>query len=122
VRRVVLMIDRQGCVLEETRAGNLGESSIADGELEDEIAALRRQPGAEIIAWGGAGFAPSLSRAGLVDEYVLRIQPVALGGGLPMFRDLPDPLRLELLGARTFDTGTVLQVYEPSHRAGLSRS
>jgi len=31
---------------------------------------------------------------------------VAFGGGLPMFRDLPEALKLELLEARTFDTGT----------------
>ncbi len=62
------------------------ESSIAGGDLADEIATLRRQPGGEIIAWGGAKFAQSLSRAGLVDEYVLVIQPVAFGSGLPLLR------------------------------------
>jgi dihydrofolate reductase len=92
------------------------ESSVARGDLEDEIAALRRQPGGEIIAWGGASFAQSLSRAGLIDEYVLVIHPIALGNGLPMFRDLPNALRLDLQAARTFDTGTVLHVYRPSDR------
>ncbi len=93
------------------------ESSIARGDLADGIAALRRQPGGEIIAWGGASFSQALSRAGLIDEYVLVINPVAFGSGLPMFRDLPEALRLELIEARTFDTGTVLHVYEPSDRA-----
>jgi dihydrofolate reductase len=97
------------------------ESSIARGDLEDEIANLRRQPGGEIIAWGGASFAQSLSRAGLIDEYVLVIHPVAFGSGMPMFRDLPDALRLELLEAQTFDTGTVLHIYEPSDRADRPR-
>jgi dihydrofolate reductase len=97
------------------------ESSIACGELADEIAILGRQPGGEIIAWGGARFAQSLSRAGLVDEYVLVIHPVALGSGLPMFRDLPEALRLKLLEAQTFDTGTVLHIYEPTNRAERPR-
>jgi dihydrofolate reductase len=88
------------------------KSSIARGDLRDEIATLRGQPGGEIIAWGGAGFAQSLSRAGLVDEYVLVIHPVAFGGGLPLFRDLPEALQLELLDAKTFATGTVLHVYK----------
>jgi dihydrofolate reductase len=90
-------------------------SSIARGDLADEIAALRHQPGGEIIAWGGANLAQSLSRAGLVDEYVLVIQPVAFGSGLPLFADLPDALRLELTGAKTFDS-TVLHIYQPSDR------
>jgi dihydrofolate reductase len=97
------------------------ESSIARGDLADEIATLRRQPGGEIIAWGGASLAQSLSRAGLVDEYILVIHPVAFGGGLAMFQDLSDALRLELLEARTFDTGTVLHVYKPSDRAERPR-
>lgn len=97
------------------------ESSIARGDLADEIATLRRQPGGEIIAWGGARLAQSLSRDGLIDEYVLVIQPVAFGSGLPMFRNLPDALQLELLEAQTFDTGTVLHIYEPSGRANRPR-
>jgi dihydrofolate reductase len=90
------------------------ESSIARGDLADEVDTLRRQPGGEIIAWGGASLAQSLSKARLIDEYVLVIQPVAFGSGLPMFRDLPDALQLRLLDARTFDAGTVLHVYEPA--------
>jgi dihydrofolate reductase len=97
------------------------QSSIARGDLADEIAGLRRRPGGEIIAWGGASFAQSLSRTGLIDEYVLVTHPVALGSGLPVFRDLPDALRLELIEAQTFDSGTVLHVYEPSDRPGRPR-
>jgi dihydrofolate reductase len=47
------------------------ESSVASGDLADEIAAESSEPGGEIIAWGGAGFAQALSRAGLVDEYAI---------------------------------------------------
>jgi dihydrofolate reductase len=98
------------------------ESSVARGDLAEEIAALRDGPGEEMIAWGGAGFAQSLSRAGLVDEYVLVIHPVAFGAGLPMFRDLPQALRLELREARTFETGTALHVYAPSRDVSPSRA
>lgn len=91
------------------------KSSIARGDLADEIATLRGQSGGEIIAWGGASFAQALSRAGLIDEYVLVIQPVAFGSGLPMFRDLPKALELELIEAQTFETSTVLHVYRRKH-------
>jgi dihydrofolate reductase len=66
-----------------------------------------------MIAWGGAAFAQSLSNAGLVDEYRLIIQPVALGEGLPLFKDLSAPLRLDLIDARTYPTGAALHVYRP---------
>jgi dihydrofolate reductase len=96
-------------------------SSIARGDLADEIATLRRQPGGDIIAWGGASFAQSLSRAGLVDEYVLVTQPVAFGSGLPLFADLPGALRLELIEAKTFGS-TVLHIYESTDRATRPRA
>lgn len=92
-------------------------SSIARGDLAEEIAALRAQPGGEMIAWGGASFAQALSRAGLVDEYVLVINPVALGGGLPMFADLPGALPLELTEAKVFGS-TALHIYKPGNHAG----
>jgi dihydrofolate reductase len=89
------------------------ESSVARGDLTDEIATLRRQSGGEIIAWGGAGFAQALSRAGLVNEYALVTQPVAYGGGLPLFRDLPDALHLRVVEAKTFSSGTMLHIFTP---------
>jgi len=88
------------------------ESSIARGELAEEIALLKDQPGGEIIAWGGASFAQALSRAGLIDEYAIVTQPVAFGGGKPIFWDLPDALYLQLVSATTFPTGTVLHTYQ----------
>jgi dihydrofolate reductase len=89
------------------------ESSVAAGDLAGEITALRRQPGGEIIAWGGASFAQALSRAGLVDQYAIVTQPVAYGDGLPMFRDLPDALHLKVVEATTFSSGTMLHIFSP---------
>ena len=93
------------------------DSRIARGDLPEEIAALKRETGKDMIAWGGAAFAQSLSQHGLVDEYRLVLQPVALGNGLPLFKGLAAPLRLELVDAQTYDTGAVLHVYRPAPSA-----
>jgi dihydrofolate reductase len=90
------------------------ESRIARGDLATEVAALKREEGDDMLAWGGAGFAQSLSRLGLVDEYRLILQPVALGDGKPLFKDLAAPLRLELVEATTYDSGAALHVYRPA--------
>ena len=89
------------------------DSSIASGDLADEIQDLRRQPGGEIIAWGGARFAQALSRAGLVDQYVIVTHPVAYGGGQPLFRDLSEDLRLKVIETEAYPSGTELHVYAP---------
>ena len=90
------------------------ESTIASGDLADEISALKQQPGNDMLAWGGAAFAQSLSRLRLVDEYRLVVQPVALGDGLPLFAGLAEPFVLDLIDARAYADGAVLHVYRPA--------
>lgn len=88
-------------------------SRIARGDLATEIARLKQQPGKDVLVHGGASLVQSLARLGLVDEYRLRIHPVALGDGLPLFKDLPHALTLRLVSATTFDTGAVVHIYRP---------
>jgi dihydrofolate reductase len=94
------------------------DSRVARGELSEEVDKLKREPGKDMLAWGGAAFAQSLSRAGLVDEYRLILQPVALGDGLPLFKDLDAPLRLQLVDAATYSTGAALHIYRSAANAG----
>jgi dihydrofolate reductase len=89
------------------------ETRIARGDLGEEIERLKREPGNDLIAYGGATLDQSLSRLGLVDEYRLMVQPAALGAGLPLFKDLAAPLHLELVEATTTPTGVALHVYRP---------
>ena len=89
-------------------------STIASGDLADEVSALKREPGKDMIAWGGAAFAQSLSRLRLVDEYRLVVQPVALGDGLPLFAGLTANFALDLVEARAYADGSVLHVYRPA--------
>ncbi len=84
---------------------------VASGELVEEIARLKRQPGKDILAHGGASFARSLVRLGLVDEYRLIVHPVALGRGMPLFSELAAPRVLELVSVTAFRGGAVAHVY-----------
>jgi dihydrofolate reductase len=87
-------------------------SQIARGDLTQEIAALKSEPGGDIIAHGGTAFVQALSKLGLIDEYRLVIHPVALGDGLPLFKDLSGPVRLDLTDATHSPGGTVIHVYQ----------
>ncbi|MGI8881672.1 MAG: dihydrofolate reductase family protein [Jatrophihabitans sp.] len=86
-------------------------TTIASGDLEEEVAKLKAEPGGEIIVYGGFTFAQALTRANLVDEYRLVTRPVALGSGEPMFRDLPAGRRLELAEVTPYPDGTVISIY-----------
>jgi dihydrofolate reductase len=89
------------------------ETHVARGELSEEIGRLKREPGNDLIAYGGATLDQALARLGLVDEYRLMIQPAALGAGLPLFKDMSAPLHLELVEATTYPTGLAIHVYRP---------
>jgi dihydrofolate reductase len=87
------------------------EPTVACGDLVEEVARLKEQPGDFILAHGGASFAQSLAAAGLIDEYRLLLHPVALGRGLPLFSRLPRPLNLRLVSTTAFGSGGVGAVY-----------
>jgi dihydrofolate reductase len=88
------------------------DSRIARGDVAEEIAELKGEPGKDIMVHGGASFVQALSRHRLIDEYRLVVQPVALGSGMPLFKDLAAPLRLRLVESRAFPDGTAICVYQ----------
>jgi dihydrofolate reductase len=82
--------------------------------LQEEIPELKREPGRDIIVFGGARIAHSLIRGRLVDEYRLTVHPVALGAGLSLMHGLPEPQRLELISSTAYADGCVAQVLRPT--------
>ncbi len=95
------------------REGSWPTTRIARGDLAAEIAAIKAEPGADVMVHGGASFAAALAAHGLIDEYCLVIQPVAVGRGQALFAGLPAAMRLELIEARSFECGVVVHVYRP---------
>ncbi|MEO7557017.1 MAG: dihydrofolate reductase family protein [Acidimicrobiales bacterium] len=89
------------------------ESRIASGDLADDVAKLKDEPGGIVLAHGGATFIDSLIRERLVDEFRLVIHPVVIGNGTSLFGALREPLRLDVVEARTFPSGTSIQVCRP---------
>jgi dihydrofolate reductase len=95
-----------------TRA-DWAESRIASGDLADDIDRLKREPGGVIVAHGGATFVDSLIRENLIDEYRLVIHPVVIGHGISLFAALSEPLRLDVVEVRTFQSGTMAHTCRP---------
>jgi dihydrofolate reductase len=87
---------------------------LNDAPLEEEIPRLKREPGRDIVAFGGGRLAHSLIRERLVDEYRLTVHPVALGAGLALMHGLPEPQRFELVGATVYADGSISQVLRPA--------
>jgi dihydrofolate reductase len=84
---------------------------LAKGSLVDEVTKLKSQTGNDIIAYGGATFASSLVKHGLIDEFHLFINPVALGKGMSIFEELNEKDSLVLETSNTFSCGIVVLKY-----------
>jgi dihydrofolate reductase len=88
-------------------------TEIATGDLREEITKIKSQKGGgDIIVYGGASFDSSLIKANLIDEYYLFINPVVMGNGKTIFKDLKEIRNLSLVESIPFDSGTVLLHYE----------
>ncbi|GAA3682803.1 dihydrofolate reductase family protein [Nocardioides ginsengisoli] len=81
---------------------------LATGTLAEEIARLRAEPGEGDIALGGAELAAQAAEQDLIDEYLIRVFPVVVGGGTPFFARDEQRRRLELVETRTFSSSGVV--------------
>jgi dihydrofolate reductase len=107
------MIETPKVVFTKTlKKSQWANTEIATGNLTDEIVKLKSQSIRDIIVYGGATFDSSLIRAGLIDEFHLLINPVAIGNGLTIFKDLSEIQKFTLVKSIAFDCGIVLLHYE----------
>jgi dihydrofolate reductase len=78
------------------------------GDLVQAVRDLKSHEGPDITILGSGSIAAQLDLAGLVDEYLLVIIPVALGGGRTLF---PRRHALRLVDQRAFSCGNVVVTY-----------
>ena len=88
-------------------------TTLAKGDLVDEVNQLKKQSGKDILAYGGAGFASSLIKENLIDEYYFFVNPVAIGKGKEIFNRVNETFKLKLIKSQSLESGVILQCYEP---------
>ena len=91
-----------------------------DGMIEGsngEIAELKREPGKDILMFGGAAIASAFMKAGLIDVYRVTVYPVILGEGKPLFKERMDRIGLRLQSEKEFTSGAVGLRYQKAERA-----
>ena len=88
-------------------------TTLAKGELVEEVTKLKKHPGKDMLVYGGANFVSALIRHDLIDDYYLLVDSVAIGKGLPIFGDLTKTQVFTLIKSSPFPCGIVLQHYKP---------
>lgn len=75
---------------------------------------LKQRPGGTIWLFGGGRLATTLGAAGLIDDYLIVIQPVLLGAGIRLWQEGLPRRGLELAYCRQWPGGLVELRYRPT--------
>ena len=81
---------------------------------DDIVGALRaekQKEGRDIMIFASPTLTHALAAADLVDEWRLSLQPVIVGGGLPLFGKREERTRLELRSSKTLRSGVIALHY-----------
>jgi dihydrofolate reductase len=76
-----------------------------------DVQTIREQPGQNIWLFGGANLLSSFIKHKLINEFIISVHPVVLGGGKPLFHDIKEKLDLLFLGSETFSSGLIQLKY-----------
>jgi dihydrofolate reductase len=90
-------------------------TTLAKGNLSEEIANLKKQSGKDIIVYGGAGFVSSLIKEGLIDEYHLFVNPTAIGNGMTIFKSLDRTQKFSAIQSTFYSCGITVLSYKPKN-------
>jgi len=107
-----LLNSRKKYVFSKTITGDDTAATFINSEIKDEVLKIKQQPGMNIWLYGGAKIATTFFNLNLIDELRLAIHPVILGKGKPLFENLEDRHRLELLAMEKYSSGVTLVKYQ----------
>jgi dihydrofolate reductase len=88
---------------------------LAKGSAAEEVAALKRAPGKDILIQNSTRLTRNLLEADLVDELNISIAPVVVGEGRALFAGLKQRIDLRQADLTRFDNGTLCVRYEVKH-------
>jgi dihydrofolate reductase len=106
-----LMVNMRKIVFSRTQTDIKGRNlEVENGDLAPAVQALKKQPGKDIMVYGGANFVSSLISLNLIDEYYFFVCPAAIGKGLSIFKEQK---MLKLENSIAYNHGKVLHKYLP---------
>jgi dihydrofolate reductase len=94
------------------KGARLANTMIVSDDLTGEIARLKQRAGRDVIIFGSPSVAHALMAENLIDDYWLFINPILLGQGIPLFKDIEKRAALTLVANHVFASGVVCLHYE----------
>jgi len=91
-------------------------------DILEEVKELTKEPGKDILIYGGAGIVSYFISENLIDEYHLFINPVVIGKGKTIFSNVKQDMKLKLLHVTQSSTGIVILTYIPEKENEINSS
>ena len=105
-------------VLSKTiKEAGLHNTKVISDQLSDNINKLKQSSNGgrkNILIFGSPGASQSLLNEGLIDEFWLFVNPIILGQGMPLFKDITGTTKLKLAESKTFACGVIALHYKKS--------
>ncbi len=92
----------------------LDDTLVISNHLSEQINQLKRRDGKNILIFGSPRASQSLLNEGLIDEFWLFVNPIILGQGMPLFKDITGTTRLKFVTSKTFASGVIALHYKKS--------
>jgi dihydrofolate reductase len=89
-------------------------SLLINENIAEEITKRKHEDGKDMVIFGSGTIISFFSPLGLIDEYRIMVNPIILGSGNPLFKGIPERMKLKLIRTKTFNSGIVLLCYEHS--------
>lgn len=89
----------------------LKNTKVISDNLIENINKLKQKTGKNILIFGSPGASHSLLKLGLIDEFWIFLNPILIGEGISLFKDVPELTKLVLLETRTFSCGVIALHY-----------
>jgi dihydrofolate reductase len=86
-------------------------STVIRDNVPEEVAKLKDQAGEDILIGGSGALAETLLQHNLIDELRMLVHPIAVGAGKRLFEGGTESIPVELVDARTFESGVVALTY-----------
>jgi len=94
--------------LKEVKPGAI----LVNSDAAEAARKIRQEPGKDIWLFGGASLTAYFLEHGLIDHLWLSVHPILLGTGKRLFPESEHRTRLQLIEAKTYNTGLVSLKYD----------
>ena len=90
----------------------LVNTTVISNNLVENINKIKNKEGKNILIFGSPRASHSLLSEGLVDEFWIFLNPILIGQGIPLFKDVPETTRLNLIETKIFTCGVIALHYK----------